>query len=58
MIDKVEFTARNLTSNTGVLVLLNYTEEQRIFQVKYSLSYFVLFLARELLIKLQKFIIN
>ena len=32
MIDKIEFTAKNLTSNTGVLLLLNYTEEQRIFQ--------------------------
>ena len=32
MIDKVEFTAKNLTSNAGVLLLLNYTEEQNIFQ--------------------------
>jgi len=32
MIDKIEFTAENLTSNAGVLLLLNYTEEQRIFQ--------------------------
>ncbi|MCJ7790736.1 MAG: hypothetical protein MUP69_11310, partial [Candidatus Atribacteria bacterium] len=32
LIDKVEFTAKNLTSNAGVLLLLNYTEEQRIFQ--------------------------
>ncbi len=32
MIYKVEFTAKNLTSNAGVLLLLNYTEEQRIFQ--------------------------
>jgi len=32
MIDKIEFTAKNLTSNVGVLLLLNYTEEQRIFQ--------------------------
>ena len=32
MIDKVEFTAKNLTSNARVLLLLNYTEEQRIFQ--------------------------
>jgi len=32
MIDKVEFTAKNLTSNAGVLLLPNYTEEQRIFQ--------------------------
>jgi hypothetical protein len=32
MIDKIEFTATNLTSNAGVLLLLNYTEEQRIFQ--------------------------
>ena len=32
MIDKAEFTAKNLTSNAGVLLLLNYTEEQRIFQ--------------------------
>jgi hypothetical protein len=32
MINKVEFTAKNLTSNAGVLLLLNYTEEQRIFQ--------------------------
>ena len=31
-IDKIEFTAKNLTSNAGVLLLLNYTEEQRIFQ--------------------------
>ena len=31
-IDKVEFTAKNLTSNAGVLLLFNYTEEQRIFQ--------------------------
>ncbi|HZK69978.1 MAG TPA: hypothetical protein VFD03_00475 [Clostridia bacterium] len=32
MIDKIEFTAKNLTSNAGVLLLRNYTEEQRIFQ--------------------------
>jgi hypothetical protein len=32
MIDKIEFTAKNLTSNAGFLLLLNYTEEQRIFQ--------------------------
>ena len=32
MIDKIEFTAKNLISNAGVLLLLNYTEEQRIFQ--------------------------
>ena len=32
MIDKIEFTAKNLTSNAGVLLLLNYTEEQKIFQ--------------------------
>ena len=32
MIDKVEFTAKNLTSNAGLLLLLNYIEEQRIFQ--------------------------
>ncbi len=32
MIDKVEFPAKNLTSNAGVLLLLNYTEEQKIFQ--------------------------
>jgi hypothetical protein len=32
MIDKIEFPAKNLTSNAGVLLLLNYTEEQRIFQ--------------------------
>jgi len=32
MIDKVEFIAKNLTSNAGVLLLLNYAEEQRIFQ--------------------------
>ena len=32
MIDKVEFTAKNLTSNAGVLLIFNYTEEQRIFQ--------------------------
>jgi len=32
MIDKIEFTATNLTSNAGVLLLLNYTEEQRTFQ--------------------------
>jgi len=32
MIDKIEFTAKNLTSNAGVLLLLNYTEEPRIFQ--------------------------
>ena len=32
MIDKIEFTAKNLTSNAGVLLLLNYTAEQRIFQ--------------------------
>ncbi|MDD3862983.1 MAG: IS1380 family transposase [Clostridia bacterium] len=32
MINKVEFTAKNLTSNAGVLLLLNYTEEQNIFQ--------------------------
>jgi len=33
LIDKIEFTAKNLTSNAGVLLLLNYKEEQRIFQV-------------------------
>ena len=32
VIDKVEFTAKNLTSNAGVLLLVKYTEEQRIFQ--------------------------
>ena len=32
MIDKIEFTAKNLTSNAGVLLLLNYTEEEGIFQ--------------------------
>jgi hypothetical protein len=32
MIDKIEFIAKNLTSNAGVLLLLNDTEEQRIFQ--------------------------
>ena len=32
MINKVEFTAKNLTSNAGVLPLLNYTDEQGIFQ--------------------------
>jgi hypothetical protein len=32
IINKVEFTAKNLISNAGVLLLLNYTEEQRIFQ--------------------------
>ena len=33
MIDKIEFTAKNITSNAGVfLLLLNYTAEQRIFQ--------------------------
>ena len=32
MIDKVEFTAKNLTSNAGVLLLLNYTEQEKIFQ--------------------------
>lgn len=32
MINKVEFTAKNLTSNAGVLLLLNYTEENKIFQ--------------------------
>ena len=32
MINKVEFTAKNLTSNAGVLLLLNYTEEPKIFQ--------------------------
>jgi hypothetical protein len=31
-IDKIEFTAKNLTSNAGVLLLLNYTEGRRIFQ--------------------------
>ena len=31
-IDKVEFKAKNLTSNAGVLFLLNNTEEQRISQ--------------------------
>ena len=40
MIDKVEFTAKNLTSNAGVLLLLNYTEEQKIFQdLKEMLSF-------------------
>jgi len=32
MIDKIEFTAKNITSNAVVLLLLNYTAEQRIFQ--------------------------
>ena len=32
MINNVEFTAKNLTSNAGVLPLLNYTENQGIFQ--------------------------
>jgi hypothetical protein len=32
MIDKIEFIAKNLNSIAGVLLLLNYTEEQRIFQ--------------------------
>ena len=32
MIDKVEFTIKNLTSMQGVLLLPNHTEEQRIFQ--------------------------
>ena len=32
MIDKIEFTVKSLTLNAGVLLLLNYTEEQRIFQ--------------------------
>lgn len=32
MINKIEFTAKNLTSNAGVLLLLNYTEEEKIFQ--------------------------
>lgn len=32
MINKIEFTAKNLTSNAGILPLLNYTEEQEIFQ--------------------------
>jgi len=30
MIDKVEVTEINLTSNAGVLLLLNYTKKQRI----------------------------
>ena len=32
MIDKIEFTAKNLTSNAGVLLLLNYSNEPGIFQ--------------------------
>ena len=32
MIDKIEFTAKNLTSNAGVLLCFNYTNEQGIFQ--------------------------
>jgi len=32
MIDKIEFSAKNLTSNAGVLLLFNYTEEYKIFQ--------------------------
>ena len=32
VIDKIELTAKNLTSNAEVLLLLNYTEEQRISQ--------------------------
>ena len=32
MINNVVFTEKNLTSNAGVLPLLNYTEEQGIFQ--------------------------
>jgi hypothetical protein len=32
MINKVQFTAKNLTSNAGVLPLLNYTEKQGILQ--------------------------
>ena len=31
MIDKIEFTAKNITSNAGVLLLLNYTAEQPAF---------------------------
>ena len=32
MFDKIEFTAKNLTSNAGVLLLPNCTNEQEIFQ--------------------------
>ena len=32
MIAKIEFIAKNLTSNAGVLLLLNYTNEPGIFQ--------------------------
>lgn len=32
MIDCIELKAKNLTSNTGVSLLLNYTNEQGIFQ--------------------------
>jgi len=32
MIDKTEFSAKNLTANAGILPLLNYTSEQGIFQ--------------------------
>ena len=32
MIDKIEFIAKNLTSKPGILLLLNYTNEQGIFQ--------------------------
>ena len=32
MIDKVEFTTKNLTSNAEALLLLNYTEKQKICQ--------------------------
>lgn len=32
MIHRMEFTAKNLTLNVGVLPLLDYTNEQRIFQ--------------------------
>ena len=32
MIDKIEFTAKNLISNAEILLLFNYTEEEGIFQ--------------------------
>ena len=41
MIDKIEFTAKNLTSNAGALLLLNYTEEERIVQALDEILVFV-----------------
>ena len=49
MIDKVEFTAKNLTSNAGVLLLLNYTEEpENISRFLYNFNFKTTQMARDI----------